>query len=84
MVTILPSFQYTSAVLRKFLSQIRAYAASTSYSGAAHGTLPSGSHRDVLTISVGSIISCLLLSSYCSGPFHFFFVLHTRPSRNIC
>ena len=27
------------------------------------------------TMSVGSIMSCLLLSSYCSGPFHFFFVL---------
>ena len=38
---------------------------------------------DELTISVGSIINCLLLSSYCSGPVHFFFVLHTYTTRGL-
>ncbi len=30
-------------------------------------------------MSVGSIISSLVESSYCRGPFHFFFVLHGQP-----
>ena len=81
---VLPSFQYISAYFLKFLSQIKACEARVIFTYCSWNiTLHDVHVVDELTMSVGSIISCLLLSSYCSGPFHFFFVLPTYNTKLI-